>query len=102
MLELHAVAAVPSCVHGLTLPIGHDELQLPDGHMTSHLHELEQSMAPHAAVVPQWTSHGSPPHVTPPHEPLAVHVTEHVPALSQSIASHAFAPVHVITQDRAL
>lgn len=102
MLELHAVPPVPSCVHGLTSPIGHVEPQVPDGHITSHLHEFEQSTPPHAFVVPQWTSHGLLPHITPAHEPLVVHVTMHVPALSQSIASHAFAPVHVIAQDRAL
>src|SRR5882762_392751 len=102
MLELHGVRAVPSVVHGFVVPVGHAELQLPVGQLTSHLHDDVQSTLPHELFVAHCTLYGWLPHETLAHEPPAPHMTLQVPAESQSTLSHAFPVAHVIVHDVAL
>lgn len=72
--------------------------QLPDGQLTSHLHESLHITAAHAFVAVHFTLQAPSPHWMPPHALFVEHVMSHDPAAVQLIESHAPPAEHVIAQ----
>ena len=76
----HAVAEVPSSVHGL--PIARGQVSVPHcpaPHDTSHAHALLQVTSPHAAAPSHVTVHCEPPlHVIVPQALVVLQVIVHI------------------------
>ena len=66
--------------------------------LTSHRHELAQSIVLHAPCVVHATVHAPGPQLTPLHAPATVHWTSHDCACEQSMSPHPAVSVHEIMQ----
>ncbi len=86
--------------HGFAPATGHVLVpQSPAGHVTSHLHELTQSIVPHAALPPVQVASSAPvPPMMLPHAPEPTHVTVAEPPSVVMSPHAALPPLHEIPQ----